>query len=168
MPRPLAQRRRRASTLARRRLDQQRLTGTPYARPEDVVAGLLAVQSQDFAGAKWAVAQRARDAIDADVQEAFQAGRILRTTNGGQSWSALLGVDTDNLKGLNDVFFQDESNGWIVGNGGLILRTVNGGASWVRVLPGVTVNDLERVSFPRFTTSGGSPAGPTRPFHATA
>ncbi|MEO6462000.1 MAG: YCF48-related protein, partial [Candidatus Eisenbacteria bacterium] len=85
------------------------------------------------------------------------AGRILRTTNGGQSWSALLGVDTDNLKGLNDVFFQDEGNGWIVGNGGLILRTVNGGASWVRVLPGVTVNDLERVSFPRFTTSGAPP-----------
>lgn len=88
------------------------------------------------------------------------AGRILRTTNGGASWAPILGVDTDNLKGLNDVYFQDDDRGWIVGNGGLILRTINGGASWVRVLPGVTVNDLERVSFPRFTSAGAPPPDP--------
>jgi hypothetical protein len=65
--------------LARQRLEQQRLSGAPYARPEDVVEGLLAVQSQDYLGAKWAVAQRTLDASDAAVQSAFQEGRILRT-----------------------------------------------------------------------------------------
>ncbi len=88
------------------------------------------------------------------------AGRILRTINGGASWAALLGIDTDNLRGLNDVFFQDANRGWIVGNAGLILRTSNGGASWTRVLPGVTANDLERVSFPRYTGGGSPPVDP--------
>lgn len=88
------------------------------------------------------------------------AGRILRTTNGGTTWSALVGVDTDGGKGLNDVVFQDDTRGWIVGNGGLVLRTNNGGASWTRVLPSVTLNDLERVSFPRFVAGGAPPADP--------
>jgi hypothetical protein len=65
--------------LARQRLQQQRLTGTSYARPEDVVEGLLAIQSQDYLAAKWAVAQRTRDSDDAAVTKAFQEGRILRT-----------------------------------------------------------------------------------------
>src|SRR5438309_1389889 len=39
------------------RLRNERLTGAPLARPEDVVRWLGAVQAQDFAGAKWALAQ---------------------------------------------------------------------------------------------------------------
>ena len=63
----------------RLRLQHQALIGLPRARPEDVVEALLAVQSQDYAGAKWAVAQRTRNADDAAVDRAFQSGRILRT-----------------------------------------------------------------------------------------
>lgn len=88
------------------------------------------------------------------------AGRILRTTNAGATWAPLVGVDTDGGRGLNDVFFQDADRGWIVGNGGLILRTSNGGSSWTRVLPGVTSNDLQAVSFPRNTSFGSPPADP--------
>ena len=65
--------------LAYRRLEQQHLAGPPCPRPEEVVESLLAIQSQDFAGAKWAVAQRTLAGDDAAVQEAFQDGRILRT-----------------------------------------------------------------------------------------
>jgi len=65
--------------LARQRLEQQRLSGAPYARPEQVVEGLLAVQSQDYLGAKWALAQRTVGGDDAAVQKAFQEGRFLRT-----------------------------------------------------------------------------------------
>jgi hypothetical protein len=65
--------------LARQRLLQQRLLGAPGARPEDVVEGLLAVQAQDFPGAKWAVVQRTASSDDADVQRAYDEGRILRT-----------------------------------------------------------------------------------------
>jgi hypothetical protein len=65
--------------LARQRLIQQRLLGAPHERPEQVVESLLAVQSQDYAGAKWAIAQRTASPSDAEVEAAFQAGRILRT-----------------------------------------------------------------------------------------
>ncbi len=47
--------------------------------PEAVVRSLVAVQSQDYPGAKWSVGQRVRGGRDADVDEAFNAGRILRT-----------------------------------------------------------------------------------------
>jgi Winged helix DNA-binding domain len=65
--------------IAWRRLAQQALIGAPRALPEEVVASLLAVQSQDYLGAKWAVAQRMLQGDDAGVQRAFQEGRILRT-----------------------------------------------------------------------------------------
>ena len=65
--------------LARSRLVQQHLAGPPCQAPEDVVASLLAVQAQDFAGAKWALAQRAEAGADSKAQLAFDAGRILRT-----------------------------------------------------------------------------------------
>lgn len=65
--------------IPRLRLQHQALIGPPRARPEDVVQTLLAVQSQDYSGAKWAVAQRARGADDASVEQALVEGRILRT-----------------------------------------------------------------------------------------
>ena len=42
------------------RLRNQRLVGQPFATPEEVVGWLGAVQAQDYAGAKWAIAQRTR------------------------------------------------------------------------------------------------------------
>ncbi|HEX6104414.1 MAG TPA: winged helix DNA-binding domain-containing protein [Gemmatimonadales bacterium] len=65
--------------LLRRRLHAQRLAGPPLERPEDVVRLLLGVQSQDYPGAKWSLAQRLRQGTDAAVDRAFSAGRILRT-----------------------------------------------------------------------------------------
>ena len=38
-----------------------------------------AVQAQDYAGAKWALSMRARDATDAAIERELDAGRILRT-----------------------------------------------------------------------------------------
>jgi hypothetical protein len=65
--------------LARRRMHSERLVGTGFAEPADVVRWLGAVQSQDYAGAKWAVAQRARGCSDADVERACDRGDIVRT-----------------------------------------------------------------------------------------
>src|SRR5579859_4451919 len=47
--------------IAARRLQTQRLTGEPFTSTVDAVAWLGAVQSQDYAGAKWALGQRTRD-----------------------------------------------------------------------------------------------------------
>jgi hypothetical protein len=65
--------------VARRRLQSERLVGPPFARPAEVVKWLVAVQSQDYAAAKWAVAQRVRACSDADVEQACDRGDILRT-----------------------------------------------------------------------------------------
>jgi hypothetical protein len=61
------------------RLRTQRLVGTPFAKAEDVVDWLVAVQSQDYAGAKWAIAQRTAGATESQLDRAFDAGAILRT-----------------------------------------------------------------------------------------
>ena len=44
-----------------------------------VVRELGAVQAQDFHGAKWAIAQRARGLTDADIDREFDRGDLIRT-----------------------------------------------------------------------------------------
>jgi Winged helix DNA-binding domain len=65
--------------VVRRRLRQQRLVGEPFERPEQAVAWLGAVQAQEFAEAKWSLAQRTGHLSDADIEQAFSRGDILRT-----------------------------------------------------------------------------------------
>ena len=68
-----------SAEIARRRLASLRLTGRALATPVDVVATLGAIQAQDYAGAKWAVAQRTKAAVDSTVEQALIDGTILRT-----------------------------------------------------------------------------------------
>lgn len=65
--------------IARLRLANQHLVGARLEKSSDVVARLGAVQAQDYTGAKWAVAQRMIDAVDATVEQALIDGSILRT-----------------------------------------------------------------------------------------
>lgn len=62
-----------------RRLYNQKLSHTNFKTPQAVVQWLGAVQAQDYAGAKWALAQRMTDATDAALDQAFADGSILRT-----------------------------------------------------------------------------------------
>ena len=68
-----------AAAIRARRLAGQFLTTLGPARAEDVVRALGAVQAQDYAGAKWALSMRARDATDAAIEHDVNTGRILRT-----------------------------------------------------------------------------------------
>jgi hypothetical protein len=61
-----------------RRIANQRLGGTPFRRPEDVVAWFGAVQAQDYLGALWALGQRTRAATEASVEEALAQRRLIR------------------------------------------------------------------------------------------
>jgi hypothetical protein len=65
--------------IVRQRLRNQRLAWSDFQTPAEAVAWLGAVQAQDFTGAKWALGQRTRGVTDADVNDAFDAGTILRT-----------------------------------------------------------------------------------------
>jgi hypothetical protein len=66
--------------IAEARLRRQFLVGdSPHRNPADVVRALCAVQSQDFAGAKWALAMRTGGLTEATVGAAFDRGDIVRT-----------------------------------------------------------------------------------------
>jgi hypothetical protein len=66
--------------IADRRLRNQLVTRAGLRRPADVVGWFGAIQAQEYAVAKWAIALRMRDgASDTEVERAFEEGRILRT-----------------------------------------------------------------------------------------
>jgi winged helix DNA-binding protein len=67
------------SDIAQRRLLNQHIGLGRLEKPVDVVAWLGAVQSQDYAGAKWALGLRLQRATDDDIEQAFTDGSILRT-----------------------------------------------------------------------------------------
>jgi len=67
-------------SIPERRLHNQRLTKPGGRRPADLVSWLGAVQAQEYQAAKWALALRLDDGVtDADIEHAFEQGRILRT-----------------------------------------------------------------------------------------
>src|SRR5574338_1583765 len=81
------------SELLALRLSNQNLTGPGLDSPEQAVARLGAVQSQDYAAAKWALAQRLAGATETSVEAAFNEGRILRTHVLRPTWHFVLPED---------------------------------------------------------------------------
>ncbi len=82
------------SAIAGQRLHNQRLTRAGLRRPEDVIEWLGAVQAQEYEPAKWALALRMRDGtIEADVERAFEDGRILRTHVMRPTWHFVTPAD---------------------------------------------------------------------------
>jgi len=79
--------------LVERRLRNHRLVAGRTVSPEVVVAGLGAVQAQDYLGMQWAVAQRAGDCTDADVEDALSRGAILRTHVLRPTWHLVAPAD---------------------------------------------------------------------------
>jgi hypothetical protein len=75
------------------RLYNQQLVQTRLDRPEEVVAWLGAVQAQDYAGAKWALALRLRNATHAAIEQAFTDGAILRTHVMRPTWHFVAPAD---------------------------------------------------------------------------
>ena len=61
------------------RMHTMRLSGRAYASPAEAVDGLLAVQSENYAQATWAVAARTLEVTEPEFQQLFDAGVILRT-----------------------------------------------------------------------------------------
>lgn len=87
--------------LVRLRLRNQLLARAGLRRPEDVVAWMGAVQAQEYAFAKWGLGLRMREGtIDADVERAFDAGRILRTHVMRPTWHFVAPADIGWLQKL--------------------------------------------------------------------
>jgi hypothetical protein len=79
--------------IARQRLRNQKLIRTDLDQPERVVSWLGAVQAQDYPAAKWALGLRAKGITDADVEAAFNEGRILRTHILRPTWHFVVPAD---------------------------------------------------------------------------
>ena len=65
--------------IVRQRLHNQHISQQLFEKPDEVVQWLGAVQSQDYAAAKWAVGLRLQHATDNVIEQAFADGAILRT-----------------------------------------------------------------------------------------
>jgi len=76
------------------RLANQLLTRAGCAAPADVVDWFGAMQAQEYAAARWAIALRLRDrVVDAAVEQAFDEGRILRTHVMRPTWHFVTPAD---------------------------------------------------------------------------
>jgi len=76
-----------------RRLRAQRLSAPMAADPAAVVAWFGAVQAQDYAGAKWALALRAPALTDARIDRALADGTIIRTHGPRPTWHFIAPAD---------------------------------------------------------------------------
>ena len=82
-----------STEIMRYRLAQQRLSQNPFRAPSEVVAWLGAVQSQDYLGAKWSLGLRTQGPTDEAVEQAFNAGTILRTHVMRPTWHFVMPAD---------------------------------------------------------------------------
>jgi hypothetical protein len=60
-------------------LVNQRLAAGASVNVADAVGWLGAVQAQEFAEAKWSLAERVADATEDTIETAFSSGEIVRT-----------------------------------------------------------------------------------------
>jgi hypothetical protein len=75
------------------RLRNHRLAGPRFKSPVEVVRWFGAVQAQEYAAAKWALALRTKRATDRDVEDAFDRGDIIRTHVLRPTWHFVLPED---------------------------------------------------------------------------
>jgi hypothetical protein len=73
---------------------------------------------------------------------------ILRTTNGGTTWTSQISGATNPLRGVS---FTDANTGTAVGDNGTIRHTTNGGTTWTGQTSGTT-NGLSSVFFINVST----------------
>lgn len=81
------------ATIAAARLGAQRLIRKPFETAVEAVRSMAAVQSQDYAGAKWALGQRVVGATDAAIDRLYDQGAILRTHVLRPTWHFVLPED---------------------------------------------------------------------------
>ena len=122
-----------------------------YVHFTDATHGLLIGTNGTVArtvngGAAWTLAHEPADNVEWDSASFVDAthgwvcgddGVILRTTDGGSTWTPQVSGTTGLL---DDVFFRDSNNGWIVNEDseGEVLHTTDGGVTWTPQSSGAT------------------------------
>jgi len=65
--------------IGRLRIANQRILGSSFKTPQEAVRFMLAMQGQDFSGVKWAIVLRVPGSTLAQVESAFNNGKIVRS-----------------------------------------------------------------------------------------
>ncbi len=86
--------------IARWRLHSQCISSPRLQEPTEVVKWLVAVQAQDYAGAKWALGLRMLTATDSRIEQALTEGAILRTHVMRPTWHFVTPADISWLLAL--------------------------------------------------------------------
>jgi photosystem II stability/assembly factor-like uncharacterized protein len=60
-----------------------------------------------------------------------EMGKVVKTLNGGETWSEQEVLNTNNLK---KIYFLDENFGFAGGENGALIRTIDGGKTWETIL----------------------------------
>ena len=81
------------SSILAYRLYNQQLTSSRLKKPEEVVEWMGAMQAQEYAMAKWAIALRVSGIKETDVEQAFNEGKILRTHVMRPTWHFVAPAD---------------------------------------------------------------------------
>ena len=79
--------------IAQQRLVSQHIALPGLKKPDDVVRWLVAVQAQDYAGAKWALGLRLKGGTETVIEQAFTDGSILRTHLMRPTWHFVTPAD---------------------------------------------------------------------------
>jgi photosystem II stability/assembly factor-like uncharacterized protein len=84
-------------------------------------------------------------------------GTIVKTTNGGTTWTAISTTITSNT--LNSVYFPDDNTGYAVGDNKTILKTTNSGITWSTLESGMSGNSHDILSVYFINSNVGYVAG---------
>jgi uncharacterized protein (TIGR03437 family) len=111
-------------------------SGAPRSGTMTIAGQTFTVQQGFSAGSGWSrqtsgVMSELRSVHFINDSEGWAAGAnatLLRTTNGGSSWSPV-NTGVDPAKGFNFVRFLSQNVGW-AGGASAVARTMNGGANW--------------------------------------
>ncbi|SDP92646.1 Winged helix DNA-binding domain-containing protein [Mucilaginibacter sp. OK268] len=79
--------------LAAQRIYNQHIYNPKFSKPEDVVKHMIAMQAQDYAGAKWAIGLRMPNTSEEVIEQAITEGKILRTHLLRPTWHFVLPQD---------------------------------------------------------------------------
>jgi hypothetical protein len=131
-----------ALNLVSYRLANQQLAQPQFEHPSDVVAWLGAVQSQDYAAAKWAVGQRLPACTDAEIEQSLAKGSILRTHVMRPTWHFvspadirwMLALTAPRVNALSAYYYRqfDLDAAFFARSHKAIIRALEGGREFTR------------------------------------
>lgn len=132
-----------SNDLLSRRLQNQKLMSADKLTAAELVAWLAAVQAQDYPAAKWALGLRARGLGDADIEQAFNDGKILRTHVLRPTWHFvspkdirwMLALTGPRVHAINAYYYRQAGldDRTLKRSCAMIRRSLNGGKHMTRV-----------------------------------